>query len=415
MKRIVFVLLIAMLALSGCNVMERVIVSSEGKAPTPVEEVIVAETPIVPTDTAAPSETPTEEIIPTETAAPASSLLAYLTLDGNIHLKNLVTGEDRALTEDSTKLNPEADFGVTYYNPQWSSDGKMLAYQRMLSEKHPEGYNYEFNLWVYNLEIDYADEVLHATMTSGYTWRPGTHQLTYSLGIDNNYFFGRDGVDPALASGIWSIDLDAFTAPAELVAPSAGLTLVNPKWSTDGRILSFEEVLAMEGSGTFAYFDTSVNEYVRREQQVGGYDLAPDGSWLVFDTMTYIASGMERIWRVNLDWTGAQRISPHYGEGYAFFPRLSPDGQQVAYFKALNLPGDPDMGQNEIFVQPVVETNEPKSLGMVNTPVTLEWTGDGKSLIVSVSNGEDFEILRINAADGSVEKLADGIQPAMQP
>lgn len=413
MKRIVFILLIAMLALSGCNLMKRVIVSSEGKAPTPVEEVIEAETPIVPTDTAAPTETPTQEVLPTET--PASSLLAYIALDGNIHLKDLATGEDTALTEDSTLTNLEAAFEVNYYNLQWSSDGKMLAYQRMTGEKHAEGINYTFNLWVYNREINYADELLGNVMTAGFAWRPGTHQLTFAYSADPNYFTSRAELDSTKATGIWSIDMDVPAAPVEIVAPEGGYTLVNPKWSADGRIVSFEELFAMEGTGYFAYTDMTTGEYVRREQQVGGYDLAPDGSGLVFDTQTYIASGMERIWRVNLDWTGAQRISPHYGEGYAYYPRLSPDGQQVAYFKALNLPGDPDMGQNELFIQPVVETNEPTSLGMVTTPVTLEWSPDGQSLIVSTYSSDLREILQISTADGAVVKLADGSYPAVQP
>jgi len=171
----------------------------------------------------------------------------------------------------------------------------------------------------------------------------------------------------------------------------------------------------MEGSGNFAYYDMETNEYVRREQAVGTFDLLPDGSGLVYDLMTYMPSGTERIWVINLDWTGAQRISPHYASGYAYLPRLSPDGQQVAYFKGLGDPAEPMLDRSELFVQPVVETNDPRSLGVIESPVSVEWLADGKSLLLSVGEPESREIITIRLEDASVVKLAEGNFPAMQP
>jgi len=222
-------------------------------------------------------------------------------------------------------------------------------------------------------------------------------------------------LDATKAWGIWSIDVDAGSAAVEIVPPTAGFSVVSPQWSADGRIVAFSEIFGMEGTGNFAYYNFDTAEYVRREQQVGNYDLMPDGSRLVFDTLTYMPGGMERIWIVNLDWTGAQRISPHYGEGYAFGPKLSPDGQQVAYWKGLGMPGEPSMDRNELFVQPVVETNDPKSYGVINSPVSLDWMADGKSLIVNHGDPENRVISIVHLADATVEKLLNGTYPAMRP
>jgi hypothetical protein len=179
--------------------------------------------------------------------------------------------------------------------------------------------------------------------------------------------------------------------------------------------VAFAEVFAMEGSGNFAYYDMETKEYVRREQAVGTFDLLPDGSGLVYDLMTYMPNGTERIWKVNLDWTDAQRISPDYTEGYAYLPRLSPDGLQVAYFKGLGEPGEPMLDRSELFVQPLVETNDPRSLGMVESPLTLEWLADGKSLLLTVGPQDSLEIILVRLEDASVVKLAEGNFPAMQP
>ena len=79
------------------------------------------------------------------------------------------------------------------------------------------------------------------------------------------------------------------------------------------------------------------------------------------------------------------------------------------------MPGEPGMDQNELFVQPAVETNDPQSLGAFNTPMTLDWTADGKSLILTVDFPQAPQIITVKIADGTVEKLADGTGPAMRP
>lgn len=412
MKQIAVLILLSVVTLSGCGNGPKGI----SEAPTP--EIVDTAAPVdtvAPTDQPAPTQAPTDLPGPISTVAAEYQMLAYVAHDGNVYLKDLLTDKELALTDDATFSLPDPEEIVEYHDLAWSSDGLLLVFQRVTASATDSGRDYHFNLWVFDVLAGSLSEVLADVQTAGFAWRPGTHQLTYALTVQEGYFTARAEVNSASATGIFSIDVDAGSDPVEIVTPSGGFSLVAPQWSADGRTVAFSEIFGMEGTGNFAYYDFDAGEYVRREQQVGNYDLAPDGSRLVFDTLTYIPGGMERIWVVNLDWTGAQRISPHYGEGYAFGPKLSPDGQQVAYWKGLGMPGEPSADQNELFVQPLVETNDPKSYGMFQSPYSLDWLADGKSLILNVGDPEKQEIITIRLEDGYVDKLADGIYPAMRP
>lgn len=415
MKRIAILFLLTAVILSGCGIIPKIITSSTGTAPTPVEEFETA----APVDTAAPNAAPTAAAtdVPAATAVPPAQpgLLAYIARDGNITLKDLADGSETKVTADATKITTGADGMVDYYDLAWSSDGQLLAAQRVEGKPVDSGLQFSFSLVVLNMATNTLKEVLTGPMTAGFAWRPGTHHLTYALSVDENYFTSRAELDETKARGIWAIDVDAGGEPVEIVPPSGGFSVVSPQWSADGRIVAFAEVYAMEGSGNFAYYNMETNEYVRREQAIGTYDLMPDGSELVYDLMTYMPSGTERIWKVNLDWTGAKQISPDYTEGYAYMPRLSPDGQQVAYFKGLGEGGEPMLDRSELFVQPVVETDDPRSLGMIVSPLSLEWLADGKSLLLTAGPQDAQEIITVLLENASVVKLAEGSFPAMQP
>ena len=416
MKQIAVLILLSVLALSGCGIGPKGISSATGEAPTPeIADTAAPVEPAAPTDQPAPTDAPTDIPAPITTVGPEYRMLAYVAHDGNVYLKDLLTDKELALTNDGPPKLPDLEEIVNYHDLAWSSDGLLLAFLRVTATATEFEWDYQFKLWVFDVLTGSISEVLTDVRTAGFAWRPGTHQLTYALTVQEGYFTTGAEVNSASATGIFSIDVDAGSDPVEIVTPSGGFSLVSPQWSADGRIVAFSEVFGMEGMGNFAYYDFDAGEYVRREQQVGNYDLAPDGSRLVFDTLTYIPEGMERIWVVNLDWTGAQRISPQYGEGYAFGPKLSPDGQQVAYWKGMGMPGEPASDQNELFVQPVAETNNPKSYGMVQSPYSLDWMTDGKSLILNVGDPEHREIVTISLEDASVDKLADGTYPAMRP
>jgi len=411
MKRIAAFILLSAMLLSGCGVIPKIITSSDGQAPTPVEEII---TP-VPTDLPAPTSTAEPQLTPT-VAAPTEpvkpSILAYIALNGNVMLKDLSTGADQPLTSDATTAQ---DPQISYYTPLWSSDGQLLAYQRLSAKAVSWGLEYTFGLWVYDLNSATAREVLTNTQTAGYAWRPGTHTLSYALLTAPDYFTARGVVDATKANGIWAVDADSAAAPFELVPPSGGFSLVEPHWSANGNIVAFDEVMMMEGRGNFAFYDMAAQKYTSRGAQVGGYDLFADGARLVYDMMTYMANGTERIWASNLDGSAAVRISPDYTEGYAFGAQLSPDNSQVAYWKGQTAPQDPPVNQYELYVQPVTETQNPTSYGIISSPVTLAWLPDGATLLLSVGEPGHREIGTISLGNPTFNKITDGDSPALRP
>lgn len=412
MKKIAVLFLVSVIALSGCRTIPTVITSSDGQAPTPVvsEEQNPSPTqPALPTDTAAPL--PTLPPAETPTASAPTGTLAYVAMDGNVKLRDIATAADTAVTTDATTT---ADPQISYYTPVWSSDGQFLAFQRLSAKSVDYGQDYTFSLWVYDMTKSSLTEVVSNLMTTGFAFRPGTHTLTYALSTAPDYFTGRGQVDATKATGIFGVDVTAGGAPVEIVPAGNGLTIVQPQWSANGNIVAFDEVLQMEGRGNFAYYNMETKQYSHIDKQVGNYDLFMDGSRMVYDTLTYLAGGTERIWLSKLDGKDEVQLSPDYTLGFADGPKLSPDNQQVAYWKGTNGPGEPAM-EYELFVQPLTAASEPKSYGMVTSPVSLAWLADGKTLILNVGEYDHREIVTIHVGELTYVKIADGQYPTMRP
>ena len=141
-------------------------------------------------------------------------------------------------------------------------------------------------VWLYMIsELKKAKKSWLAKSFTGFSWRPGTHIISYSLMTDPNYFTARGAVDESLAKGILGFDVDTMQA-MELVPPQ-GYSLIWPHWSPDGRFVGFDEILYMEGRGNFAYYDFEDQEYISWKRPIGSYQWSQDGENLVYDYLTY--------------------------------------------------------------------------------------------------------------------------------
>ena len=129
----------------------------------------------------------------------------------------------------------------TYQEPAWSSDGRFLAYERTTYTPLADRTDIKESLWIYDDDSGEMRLLLEDMQITGFAWKPQTHVIAYGEMIDPNYFTGRGTVDASLAKGILGLDLDSGET-LELVKPQ-GFSLVNPKWSADGRFLSFDEGL----------------------------------------------------------------------------------------------------------------------------------------------------------------------------
>lgn len=407
MKKCLAVSVLTLIVLVGCSPFANNPLPTE--APTPIVKVSTAVSTL-PAATDVPTAQPTAE--PT---AEDAQLLAYIAPNGNIFLKTLPDGGEQQITSDATANSMVEGVGlVSYSGLAWSFDGALLAFQRDQGKPISEGLDYTMSVQVYNPDTGEVKSLTEQPVLAGFDWRPGTHQIAFGLGTDPNYWVTRGGVDSALAKGIWTVDADSGEL-AELVKPERGLHLVRPQWSPGGDVLGFEEVEFMEGRGKFAFYDEAAGGYTALEQQVGNYDWMPDGQRIVFDTQVYTATGMERIWVANRDGSGALRISPHYGEGYAFMPVLNLAGDQVAYLAEFGMPEEPGKSDIRLYVQPLEEV-EPRELArFVDPAYELAWSPDGSSLLLTTGQYEARSIVQVGLADGSINMLTRGSSPAMQP
>jgi Tol biopolymer transport system component len=418
MQRFIIFLLLATLILAGCspaNPGTSQTGNTETQALSPTAQSGVPTATNAPAATDVPATQPAtqtqEPAQPTEAAAPQDnqSQIVYTGTDGNIWVLDPVSGEGQQITQDAVPFlpgQPPPEEQISYCCAQWSSDGSLLAYRRDAGTAIESGYQYLIELWVYAPEGQDSRMLVQAENIPGFAWKPMSHLISYALPIPTEYFMNRSQ-QPQLATGLWAVEADTGNT-YQLVAPERGLALVNPQWSPDGRFLSFDEVTAMEGRGYFAYYDFEKQEYQSWEEAIGQYDWSPDSETITYDELTYIATGGERIWTRDRQSGEERPLSPDYQPGYAFHPRFSPQGDQLAYLARL---GGPETEPVTLFVVNV-QGGEPRNLGEFEQTYELTWSPDGTRLALSSGPYEHPQVVEVQVADGTSTVLAEGREPA---
>jgi len=342
-----------------------------------------------------------------------SAVIAFIGADGNLWVIDSSSTTGRQVTQDATPItlsSVEPGIMVSYSSPQLSSDGMHIAIQREVGTPVETGLQYTYGLWVRDLATGEARQILEQ-QTVGFAWQPESHLLAYSLAVDPNYFTTRgEAPDASLATGIWSIDLDTSTVTvSELVTPERGYALYSPVWSPDGRFLSFDELVYMEGRGPFAYYDFEAGQYVAWEEPLGIYAWSPDSSQIAYDNLIYTATGEERIFVTGLLRDREQQVSPDLPDGYTYYPVFSPAGDQLAYLAAF---GGPDSQKANLYIQDLAG-GAPRVLGLYENVWDLNWMPGGQQIILSAGPYEARQIYLVNVADGTATLLALGNSPAV--
>lgn len=417
MSRLTILLLLAVMALAACS-----------PAGSPATQAPQAETPLASPSVPPASDTPTAVVSatvtasaspsaptprPTDTTAPPKGpgWIAFIGTDGNLALVDPAGEERRPITEDAVSFQggqPSPERLISYCCAQWSSDGSLLAFSREVGTAVSSGYQYISELWVYAAASAEARLLLEVDESiAGFAWQPDSHRIAYGRSIPTEYFLDQES---QLAPGIWALEADTGET-YELVAPQRGLALVRPQWSPDGRFLSFDEIFAMEGRGYFAYYDFESQAYISWEELIGQYDWSPDGTSIAYDTLTYVATGEERIWMRERQGGEVRPLSPDYGPGYAFRPRFSPQGDRLAYLANL---GGPESNRVSLFVIDLPD-GEPREVGVFTQVEQFSWSPDGAYLVLSSGPFEAPQVIVVSASDGATDVLVAGRNLAWQP
>ena len=342
------------------------------------------------------------------TAEPMHSIptMAYLGPDSNVWILEAGSETPLQVTFDANPIGGDST-AVEYMNPRLSSDATLLAYRLDIGIPSGSGYDFTSGMWVENLATGEKSQIMEG-YPAGFDWKPGTHLLAYGTAVDMNYFIARGEPDPALATGIRAINLDSGET-LDLVAPERGYALYGPNWSPDGHFLAFEELIYMEGSGLFAYYDFIAQEYISWDEPVGRVSWSPDSSLLTYSRQTYAATGEERLY-IRPRQGSEQLFGPDYdGLAYATYPLFSPTGDQIAYLAYLEGPET----QDPTIMVIDLAGGEPKSFGQFEGVWELAWAPDASHLVFTIGPWESPQIITINLADGSQNVLASGSQPTL--
>jgi len=409
MKRLLLLNLLLVVLLGGCNVITSSQAYVDGKPvdvlPTPIE----VSDPVV---TDALSEEPVldDQPIPIETGDYQTggfyqNWIAFEDENTNIALVNPVTGEIKQITINGSSVIITEVGGQTiqFSQPAWSSDGELIAFKQEFMTQQTDRLDTVTNLWVYEPASETSWMILENVDLSGYAWQPGAHAISYTVRTDPSYFTARGVVDASLAHGIMLVDVKSGEI-SELVAPQ-GFSLVQPKWSPDGSLVSFDEVYLMEGRGNFAWYDFTSNTYHSWENAVGGYDWSPAGI-LAYDYLTYIPSGEERIMLNDRMNTVEELFSSSVKEGrFAFAPRFSPSGAQLAYVVG-NGSLDEVLGY-QLMIQ-AIDNSDAQMLLEGEQIETFAWSGDGSFISASLGFYGSADIVVIDVLNGTVTEVAQG-------
>ena len=415
MKRLLLLSLMLVVLMSGCNVITNSQAYVDGQAvdvlPTPAEVI----DPVI-VDGSSEEPVLNDQPIPIETGDYQSggfyqNWIAFQDGNSNIALVNPVTEEIKSVTQNGSSViaTGEGAQTIQFSKPAWSGDGELLAFKQELLTQEPGRLDTVTNLWVYEPASQTSWIVLENVTFSGYAWRPGTHAISYTVHTEPGYFTARGVVDASVAHGIMLVDVKSGEI-SELVAPQ-GFSLVQPKWSPDGSLVSFDEVYLMEGRGNFAWYDFNTSTYHSWEKAIGIYDWSPAGS-LAYDYLTYIPSGEELIMLNDRMNTSEELFSSTVKEGsFAFSPRFSPSGAQIAFLVGY---GSIDEVTGYQLMLQAVDSSEAQMMLEGEQIETFSWSGDGSFLAASLGFYGSADIVVIDVLNGTVTEVAQGWDPVWQ-
>lgn len=327
--------------------------------------------------------------------------MAYIGEDENVWLVSAVTLQQIQITQDAGKSSETGPM-TSYTNPQWSSDGALLAYERRSKIASVD----IDSLVVYNLASGKARSVQFDVLIAGISWKPGAHLIAYGQGLDP----GISLPSAQQAQGIKQVDADSGVITA-IVKPHKGYQLISPIWSAEGSYLSFLELREVGQSGYFATYNLSTQEYASWNTPIGNYSLSPDGQMIAYDYWFEAPQGTRSIQVRPIQDGEGKQLSLASQDGLAYSPVFSPDGSRLVYWA--NLSGK-DSDKSALYIVDAMGS-EPVKLGEFLNSGDLSWTPDGNHLVLTYGQDNYIEISLYSFSGGPMMVLGRGTQPDWTP
>jgi TolB protein len=181
-----------------------------------------------------------------------------------------------------------------------------------------------------------------------------------------------------------------------------------PAMSPKGNALVFA---SNQSHGTFDLYLLifSSSKLLQLTQEIGNVfspDFSPDGERLIFINRT--DEGQTGLWV--MDWTGENPRLLYGGPNYSGPNTLvgaawAPNGRRIALSMTVNQPFE-----YEIFLLDLENDAPPQRLsyGLLGIGGSLDWSPDGRYLLIAAGPPGDKDIFRLDADTGSVVRLTTG-------
>lgn len=174
-----------------------------------------------------------------------------------------------------------------------------------------------------------------------------------------------------------------------------------PVFTPDGAALMF----ASNRNGPFDLYlllfgEKQLFQITENVGNVVSPDYSPDGRRIVF--VNRAGDGPASIWMVNSDGLNPRLV--YTGSGEIVAAAWSPDGERIAYAMSLDAPLE-----YEIFTMNIEGKEHVRiSRGLQGIGGSLDWSPDGKSLLIYAGPVGDKNIFKLEVADGAYAQLTNG-------
>ncbi len=168
--------------------------------------------------------------------------------------------------------------------------------------------------------------------------------------------------------------------------------------------------------------DGSVRQVTKGDYDVAGINWSADDKQLIFSACISPDCELHMIpdlWVINFDGSNLTRLTE--GKGSATNPMFSPDGKQIAFFG--HVKGQVGYANTDLWVMPAgggeaVNLTEAmdRSVGCsVGSDARMDsgnslasWSADGKHLFVTITDGGNCHLYRVNVENKAIEQVTTG-------